>query len=241
MLQNSEPRLFWCLGLYASGSTWIFNAAKQIAAIFEPDGRLESRFVSNASELIFSPDTSIAIIKTHEVDPDAARILNARTESIWLSVRDPRDCMTSLMMYQQCSFDESLEMLRDAAPFCMAASDDPRTVVFKYEEQFFDSPQSLDRIAGSFRKTLTVGSRRSIFSALTRSSVEALIRQFADMPTVVTQPEPGHLVDLDTQWHTHHAGRDGEIGRWRRMLSDRQQASVTDALASLMSRFGYLP
>ncbi len=143
------------------------------------------------------------------------------------------------MIYQQCTFEEALEMMRDAAPFCLAAIDDPRTLLFKFEDRFFDTPATLDRIAGSFGKSLASVDSQRIFSGLARSSVEAFIEGFADIPTVVTQPEPGHLVDLDTQWHTHHVGRDGEIGRWRRILSDTQQATIHSELAALMHRFGY--
>jgi hypothetical protein len=40
----------------------------------------------------------------------------------------------------------------------------------------------------------------------------------------------GDRLDPRTHWHTHHAGRSGEIGRWRHMLSAAQAAEVEAAL-----------
>jgi hypothetical protein len=42
-----------------------------------------------------------------------------------------------------------------------------------------------------------------------------------------------------THWHTHHAGRTGEIGRWRQMLTEEQVLEVERLLGDWMDRFCY--
>jgi hypothetical protein len=238
-LPASSPRIFWCVGLYASGSTRLFNAGKKIAVASGLGGGLVSTFATNQAELVFPRGTMTAIVKTHEVEAAAADILMARSQAIWLSIRDPRDCVTSLMLYQQCTFDEALEMTADAARFCLLALDHPRTALFRYEDNFFDRPATLDVIASSFGGQINAADTARIFTETRRSAIEAFIKTFPDVPSVVGQPEPDHLVDLDTQWHTHHVGRDGEVGRWRRMLTDSQVQSINAHLAEPMMRFGY--
>jgi hypothetical protein len=80
-----------------------------------------------------------------------------------------------------------------------------------------------------------------IYAETRRSAIEAFINTFPNLPTVVDQPDPGHFVDLDTQWHTHHVGGDGQVGRWRRMLTPAQIAIVNERLARSMTLFGYRP
>ncbi|HUD59661.1 MAG TPA: hypothetical protein VMQ99_09180 [Acetobacteraceae bacterium] len=38
--------MLWCLGMYASGSTWAFNAAMKVAAIVVPRTPAVGRFVT---------------------------------------------------------------------------------------------------------------------------------------------------------------------------------------------------
>lgn len=235
------PQIYWCIGLYASGSTWLFNAGKKIAAASGLGAGLVSCFVTNKPELVFPAGTVTAIVKTHETDRAAADTLAAQSEAIWLSIRDPRDCIASLMMYQDCTFDEALEMTEDAARFCLLIQHHPRTTLFQYEDNFFDDPATLDAIASSFRSNLKAADKARIYAETRRSAVEAYIKTFPHVPTVVSQPEAGHFVDLDTQWHTHHVGRDGEVGRWRRLLTAGQAGVVNERLADAMIGFGYRP
>jgi hypothetical protein len=76
-LPASDSRIFWCIGLYASGSTWLFNAGKKIADASGKSAGLASAFVTTQKELVFPPGTATAIVKTHEIDETAADILMA--------------------------------------------------------------------------------------------------------------------------------------------------------------------
>lgn len=240
-LPTPGPHIFWCIGLYASGSTWLFNAGKKIAIASGLGTGLASSFAANQADMMLPPGTITAIIKTHEIDAETADTLFARSQAIWLSVRDPRDCVTSLMIYQKCTFDEALEMTEDAARFCLLVLHDPRTIIFRFEDNFFDAPATLDSIATTFGSKLSAVDKARIYAETRRPAIEAFIKTFPDVASVVGQPEPGHFVDMDTQWHTHHVGRDGEVGRWRRLLTARQIEIINNHLTEPMLSFGYKP
>lgn len=239
VLKAPAPVIFWCIGLYASGSTWIFNAGKKIAAAAGLNAGLASCFATNQAELVFPPGTRTAIVKTHELPETTIDFLAAQSRAIWLSLRDPRDCIASLMIYQDCAFDEALEMTEDAARAGLSIMDRPHTILFRFEDDFFDAPATLDAIANSLGCCIGTDDRARIFAETRRSAVEAFIDTFPDIPSVVTQPEPGHLVDTDSQWHTHHSGRTGEVGRWRKVLTIGQIEIVNKRLSETMRKFGY--
>jgi hypothetical protein len=71
---------------------------------------------------------------------------------------------------------------------------------------------------------------QKIFENLSRSSVEKYIAGLPKQQGVLQDRISGDLLDPQTQWHTHHAGRNGEIGRWRSMLSRVQLTEITDRL-----------
>ena len=235
----TKPALYWCIGLYASGSTWLFNAGKKVAAACGLQSGLVSSFITNQAELVFPPGAQTAIVKTHETDDAAAQTLAVQSQTIWLSLRDPRDCVTSLMLYQDYPFDEALDVITDAARSCLAVLIHPRMRLFRFEDKFYDNPETLDVIAASFGRKLAAGDRNRIYAETRRPAIEAFISRFPDVLSVAVQPESGHFVDLDTQWHTHHRGRDGVVGRWRGMLTVEQVTAIETRLGSSMARLGY--
>ena len=49
-------------------------------------------------------------------------------------------------------------------------------------------------------------------------AIEAFIARLEDLPATLRHVS-GDVFDTVSQWHKHHAGRSGEIGRWRRRLT----------------------
>ena len=65
--------MIWCLGMHASGSTWVFNAALKVAACLCPERPIVGRYVTRREELDFpSGPAVLAVIKSHDTDEAAA-------------------------------------------------------------------------------------------------------------------------------------------------------------------------
>jgi hypothetical protein len=232
--------MLWCLGMYASGSTWLFNAAMMIGAAVAPTSRVVARYVDSADGLEFlNGQAGLAIIKTHDVEEAAVRILSGRADSILISIRDPRDCVTSLMIYQRYGLVRALETTERSARACACFAADPRAALLRYETGFIDDPATLDQIAVALGGTLSFADRTRIFADTRREAVEAHIAKLPELPTAVLDTASGDVVDTATQWHTHHANRSGEIGRWRHLLTLADVAIIEERLGDWMAAFGY--
>jgi hypothetical protein len=88
---------------------------------------------------------------------------------------------------------------------------------------------------------LTAGERDRLFAQHRRQAVENWILSLETLPQSVRDARSGDIVDPETQWHRHHAGRSGEIGRWRRMLKPWQVAAVEREMQEWMAHFCYGP
>src|SRR5690242_11396277 len=94
--------MLWCLGMYASGSTWVFNAAMKICAAVSPEVPVVGCYVTTLADLdLTEQQQRLGIVKTHNADDEATNALQRLADAILISVRDPRDCVTSLMLYQR--------------------------------------------------------------------------------------------------------------------------------------------
>jgi hypothetical protein len=239
----------WCLGMYSSGSTWTYNVTRQIAASVTSVKPVLLHFVSRAADVALferlantAPQPGGAhIVKSHEIDDeDAVTALSLRADAIIVTIRDPRDAVTSLMLYQDFVFDRSLSLVEKSARLCARFTGDPRSLLLRYEEGFADDVTTLDRIAASFHRSLVASDRTRIFASSRRAAVEALIAGLPQQPTsLINVARPDRVLDPVSQWHTHHAGRSGEIGRWRHMLTEAQALEVDRRLGDWMDRFSY--
>lgn len=231
--------MHWCLGLRGSGSTWVFNAVRKVALAFAPDKVVLGPYVTNLADLPGSDEIAqTVIVKSHETDNESAENLSKSAQAVWISIRDPRDCVTSLVQYHRLEFDTALRSVARNADFCARFTTHPNAHLFRYESGFADEPATLDIIAARFGGVLAVPDRERIFAETRRPAIEAFIEQLDKLPTAV-RPSPGNLVDTVTKWHHHHANRTGEIGRWRKMLTPRQVLMIEQRLGPWMDAFDY--
>jgi hypothetical protein len=232
--------MHWCLGMYASGSTWVFNATMKVAATVVPQTPVFGCFVTRNEELDFLADRSrLPIVKSHDTDEAAAVTLAQRADAVLISIRDPRDCVTSLMLYQHYGFANALASIERTARFCARFVSHPGAMLLRYESGFIDDPMTLDLIAASLRGRLAVDDRARIFAETRRPAIEAHIARLEVLPTTLRDQRSGDMVDTATQWHTHHADRTGEVGRWRHTLTLQQVAAIEQRMQDWMAAFGY--
>ena len=233
--------VFWCAGVYASGSTWAYNIMRAVAAVGFPDRIRTSRFAEHQGDLVGIEDTAaLHVVKSHDLPADAAMLLLAQTPRVIITVRDPRDAVTSLMQFQRYGFERAGQTIAKSARFALRLLEkQPEALVLRFEDQFTDNANTVLRIAEFLGVPLTPGAAAAIFAAHRREAVERFIAKMPDDAAAKHDPRSGDWYDPATQWHKHHAGRDGEIGRWQRLLLPGQPAAIETDCGPYMDRFAY--
>ncbi len=226
-----KSRVIWCLGMYASASTWLFNVTRQLHENAGA-GPVKTDFFSGKGNFAgFDQAGQTVIVKSHEIKDDATVLeMSRRADRILVTMRDPRDAVTSLMLYHAYDFDRALPLVEQAARLCMGFARDKRALLLHYESGFSGQAATLPRVAAHLKYPLTDVAAQRIFDANRREEVEKYIAKMPRMQGVLQDRVSGDRLDPRTHWHTHHAGRDGEMGRWRHMLSDVQAVAVVAKL-----------
>jgi hypothetical protein len=217
-----------CLGLYGSGSTWAFNAVRDVGRACNVP--ITSCYAETLAPILALPP-GLAIIKAHHLDKAAASYVHQHATHIILTIRDPRDAALSLHERVYPKFPQALAMLAKSIAFAQTYATDPRCSLLRYEAGCIDNPNTLDLFATLFNQTLTTTQRDTLFTETRRAAIDAKI---ATLPTA-----PGDVYDPETQWHRHHATRPGTTGRWRDVLTTRQIAAVEKKCRRFMERFKY--
>jgi hypothetical protein len=219
--------IVWGLGMYASGSTWLFNVLLKLAEAAAPDVPREGRFVASFGDVgSLAKARRLLLVKSHETDGPAEAALTGAAEAIFVTIRDPLDVVASVMQYQKRDFAGALDLTAKSAEQCARLAADPRALLLRYEAGFVDDPATLDRLAARLGLVLAAADRTRIFAATRRREVERHIAGMAKQPGVLIHRESGDLLDPATHWHSHHANRTGEVGRWKRALTAEQAKEV---------------
>ncbi len=232
--------LIWCQGMFASGSTWLYNVALAVAAEMRPGGPIDGRFVFSAADAagLDAPGV-LHVVKAHQIRRGVGAVAS-RADAIVVTLRDPRDAVVSLMQYQKFSFYRALLNVCYAAEACFALGADPRAVTLHYELGFIDDPRTIDGLARHMGGSVSRRRRDEIFEATRRPAIEAFIARLAHQPGTITDRH-GDVYDLASHWHRHHAGRTGATGRWPGLLYPAQVHGIEAALGDWMACFGYRP
>jgi hypothetical protein len=232
-------RMIWCLGMYASASTWLLNAVRKIQ-VESGQKDLAIQFVRESVH----PDMldgkhAVSVIKSHEIiDETTLLAIAGRSDTILMSIRDPLDAVASVMEYQKVPFARALELVKLSSALCLDFIKDRRTSCFVYETKFFDDPATVPSLARLMGVSLSPEAARDIFKRLRRSAVEKFIKGLPQQKGVLRDLVSGDYLDPVTQWHTHHAGRSGEIGRWRQKLSQNEARAIQGLIETTrMGRF----
>jgi hypothetical protein len=231
--------MIWCLGMYASASTWLFNATRQVAQAALPGTRVFGTYADTVSVLEALDPSALNIVKTHDLERAATQFAATHATHIIISVRDPRDGVTSLMQHMRHSFPQALEKIENSARFCAHFASDPRATTFLYETNFSGDPNTFQRLAAIFNETLAPDTISTLHTANTRTAIDEKIAALEHLPTAHKDPRSGDIVDTDTHWHRHHGNRTGEVGRYRRLLPPAAVDIIEARMGGFMGQFGY--
>lgn len=240
-MDRTPPTVVLCLGLPGSASTWVFNVClhllgrpqRAMVAAYLDDRFAEFWQAVNAAE----QPVEMAVLKSHKAEAAIFDFLRAHpTSHCILSVRDPRDCMVSLMERFDFSFEAALAALVKS---CRALLRFQRLGVplLRYEDNFFQSSQT---IADLHRY---LGVQQAVDSALLErlyspASVRRLIATFDLLPADRIRRIGRDQYDLVSHWHSNHFG-DGLNGKWHTRLSEVQKEQANHVLAEAIDGLGY--
>lgn len=221
-------------GMYSSGSTWVFNVMKQL---LEEDGPVSAFYGEVVDENFERQRSDRCLIKCHGPHVSMRVLASAVKAPIMLTVRDPRDAVTSFMQRFGRSFDETLQMVSLGGLMICELADRCDPLIFEYSDHFTDRIGTVEAIASRMRLQTNAAQRRRVFESLTSVAVKNYIGRLVS-ERALDAADPVGSVDAPTQWHPGHVG-DGKVGKFKDFLSPEQIRETARVTAKYCRQFGY--
>ncbi len=230
-----------CAGLKSSGSTWLYNVVNRL---LKEAGGADSAVAGFYADKVahFPKGTEQArylVVKSHVPSEPLLFVTRLTRGPIFLTIREPRDSVVSLMQRFHYTFDAALKDVAEEAERIVEFSRARDVIVFRYEDCFYEDQQTIAEVAALIGVRVPKAARRRIYAALTPDAVKRKIRTLKARGRFGVAPKPEHF-DPATHWHPGHVG-DGRMGKYAEFLSTQQQAEVMARTRDYCKRFGYLP
>ncbi|TWB43807.1 sulfotransferase domain-containing protein [Nitrospirillum pindoramense] len=233
-----------CVGLPGSASTWSFNVVRELLSHAYGEDGFKSDYRNELDHHVGIGDRPKVplVLKTHHPDNmTQVRIAHEDIPAI-ITLRDPRDCVASLMQRFDLPFNEAFAyVLRSVRRVQACLVHGRRTLVFRYEEDFHNKLDSVARVADFIGVSVPDAVLRAIHEGLLTQTVKRTLAEMENSGRFAvnagTDAKP-NLYDPVTHWHKTHIG-DGAVGKYK-TLPDRARSLMDNAFWSFLAAY-YLP
>ncbi|WP_144767422.1 sulfotransferase domain-containing protein [Methylobacterium dankookense] len=230
------PYLAITLGVYRSASTWAYNVSSRIlSSKFD----LLKLYADHTCELTaVAPSMGeAALVKMHKPDDALRLMIYLCNPKLIITVRNPLDCVASLMRQFYMSYEESRILIKDSASAVVAISKRSNPLLLRYEDTGGRSAKTVRIIADYLDVPASEEFLSQIAFDLSPNNVKRFIEDLNETK-YFDERSPTEQVHAETQWHPRHVG-DGTVGAFSALLTDAQIASIKDDTAEYCERFSY--
>jgi len=238
LAKNPPAKIFLCAGLKSSGSTWLYNVV--IRLLKEAFRGKTTAFYADRVALFpkGSEQAQFLVVKSHVPSEPLLFVTRLTRGRIFLTIREPRDSVVSLMQRFSFPFEAALKDVAEEAARIVEFSRARDVILLRYEDGFHEDPKTIAKVAKLIGVQAPKATQQKIFKALTPDAVKRKIRNLKTQGVFGGAPKPEDF-DPATHWHPGHVG-DGRMGKYAEFLSAAQQKEVLARTRDYCKRFGYL-
>ncbi len=231
------PPLVATIGLHASASTWVFNVVRELMIATSGEAGVLTLYADDPAGI---PDETARagrhlVIKSHHGSAALDAWLAAHQARVLASVRDPRDACVSMSQRFGANLAATTRWIANDCDRLLRLP--PPPLLLRYEDRFFELPDTVTRLGHALGLRTTAGQRAAIFDRYRTEDVREFARTLAELPPARITLVNGVPMDTVTQILAPHIG-DTRSGKWRD-LPDPAQADLTRLFAPFLDRFGY--
>ena len=225
-------------GLYGSGSTWLFNVLRLLVSSrgYDKVTSAYSDFPSDSWPLHPRSPIEQLIIKTHK-PPNFLIEAAKRGTSVIVTVRDPRDCVASLMTRFLYDLDTASNIVVQSANRILLLKSVCDPLIFRYEDNFIGRRTTISSICELLELSIDENVRDDVLADLSAENVRARINKQIEEGTLDAS-SPKDSFELDSHWHPGHIG-DQQIGKYRKVLTSCEADRICARTAEFMKEFCY--
>jgi hypothetical protein len=236
--KKPPAKIILCVGLKSSGSTWLYNVVIRLLKETH-SGKIAAFYADKVADFPKgSEQAQFLVVKAHVPSEPLLFVTRLTRGPIFLTVREPRDSVVSLMQRFNHSYKAALKDVEEEAARIVEFARARDVIQLRYEDGFHKEQKTIADTAALIGARVPKAAQQKIFKALTPDAVKRKITNLKAQGAFGKAPTPDHF-DHATHWHPGHVG-DGRMGKYAEFLSAAQQEEILTRTRDYCKRFGYL-
>ncbi len=226
-----------CNGMPRSGSTWSFNVCLKLLRMADPRARICAQFTHAPGDLIdtLEPQCDHLVLKSHGLDCLSMAMSCSGAAKVVYTHRDPYDAVASLMQMFQYTFEQAAEAIERALALYEFHRGHGQALIVPYRALREKPRQTIRAISRYLRLDISAAAADRVSAETSFAAMKAMADQIGEGDSGFLVRRAGDVYDSRTHLHRNHV-RHGGTGYGRRMLSIRQQRSITKMLRQFDGR-----
>ncbi|WP_439493696.1 sulfotransferase domain-containing protein [Bosea sp. (in: a-proteobacteria)] len=234
-IDQNRKNLIVTQGIYRSASTWVFNI---VLCLLRHRNIVISGYADDISNLQILLDQygETFVVKSHIPTEEAALAFHFHSGKIVVTVRDPLDCVASLMRQFYMGFDESLDYITKSASATLRLVEMGSPLILRYETDTRGS-DTVKKIANHVQLEISDQLAQQMAQQFAPENVRSEIDQMLTKKSFDGK-SPRIQFDAETHWHARHVGQ-GISNYFDDQLIDAQIQKVKSNTTEFCSFFRY--
>jgi hypothetical protein len=236
------PKLVLSLGVPRSGTTFVFNALRELwSARGVAFKAINANYAETSAFLRRYSFTRPVLLHAHSVEPEVRQVLERPDVRAFFNYRDPRDVVVSLMKLHDYTFEQCLRLAEISFAQYRAARRFASVMFIAYASVVGEPARVIEEVADrmGIRASAAEIARVSEVTSLEahRRVMQAVA---AEQVPVQIRPNPRRMLkESATHFITDRHIQSGIDGRWRYELSAEQQEITRRRFGPLLAELGY--
>lgn len=227
------------MGLLSSASTWVSNIVRKLMAEYT-DKQLLIGFADSLTTFPnYNGQSDVNLLmKVHSPAKDLVILSATNASRTILTLRDPRDCIASLMQRFSRSFEQAYADTAISLAHLDSVSIE-HALLLRYEDRFFEKTETIVEIAKFLGLRCTPEFAAQLAEQFSVEAVKKLTDNIPNMPAKTIRQRVDSIVHKSTGFHSNHI-TDTRSGKFRELLTPQQIHHIDATLGPSFARFGYV-
>ena len=233
----SCPPIILCVGLPRSASTWAYNAVLMLCRQHADSiGIFSDVYHDIFAEIIRL--NKVIVIKAHNPNNKLLELVSSFGGKIIITVRDPRDCVASLIEAFNYRTITAIEYVQNSCESIKSIDVNHQNLLIRYED-ISGRLEVVGQIARELGLPENDATQRVVADALLPEKIRSEIIRLTN-EGVLDAANPAQSWIEETHWHPNHLG-DGRTGKYQDLLTPIDAVTIGRNNRFFLERFGYEP
>ena len=227
------------VGPKSSASTWVSVIISEIIARFHGGQEFVRTYADSLNDVWRYPKSAEChmLIKSHHPRNDLCLLAKTGAAKVVMTMRDPRDCIASLMQRFDNSFEDSYRTIESSFAHIDPLSD-AQALLLRYEDEFMNKVGTVEALCKLLQVKFDKSFAEGLIHKFEFDNMKKYTEAISTLPAHLVEKRMEGLTDRKTGFFAKHLS-DGVIGKYADVLGAERSSLINARMGYYLNKYQY--